>query len=51
MKIGFGSNSGIQELFRLPAAHAEVLAEPDSLNYLAPLAQIVVGAARPVHRF
>jgi 2-polyprenyl-3-methyl-5-hydroxy-6-metoxy-1,4-benzoquinol methylase len=34
--------------FRLPAAHAEVLATPDSLNYLAPLAQIVVGAARPV---
>lgn len=36
--------------FRLPAAHAEVLAEHDSLNYLAPLAQIVVGAARPVHK-
>lgn len=36
--------------FRLPAAHAEVLAEPDSLNYLAPLSQIVVGAARPVHQ-
>ena len=34
--------------FRLPAAHAEVLAEPESLNYLAPLSQIVVGAVRPV---
>lgn len=34
--------------FRLPAAHAEVLTESDSLNYLAPLAQIVVGASRPV---
>ena len=36
--------------FRLPAAHAEVLAEPESLNYLAPLSQIVVGAVRPVPR-
>ena len=35
--------------FRLPAARAEVLTEPDSLNYLAPLAQIVVGATRPVN--
>lgn len=34
--------------FRLPAAHAEVLGDPESLNYLAPLAQIVVGAAHPV---
>ena len=34
--------------FRLPAAHAEVLADPESLNFLAPLAQIVVGAAHPV---
>lgn len=35
--------------FRLPAPYAEVLVERDSLNYLAPLAQLVVGAARPVH--
>ncbi len=35
--------------FRLPAAHAEVLAERDSLNYLAPLAQLAVGAAHPIH--
>ena len=36
--------------FRLPRAHAEVLADPESLNYLAPLAQIVVGAAHPIGR-
>ena len=36
--------------FRLPAAHAEVLAEPDSLNYLAPLAQLAVGAATPISK-
>ncbi len=34
--------------FRLPAARAEVLVEQDSLNYLAPLAQLVVGATQPV---
>ena len=36
--------------FRLSEAHAEVLADTESLNYLAPLAQIVVGAANPVAR-
>ena len=32
----------------LPAGHEEVLTERDNLNYLAPLAQIVVGAVHPV---
>jgi len=35
--------------FRLPAPHAEVLAERNSLNYLAPLSQLAVGAAHPIH--
>lgn len=35
--------------FRLPPAHAEVLAAPDSLNYVAPLTQLAVGAAHPIH--
>ena len=35
--------------FGLPAPHAEVLAGRDSLNYLAPLAQLVVGATQPIH--
>jgi SAM-dependent methyltransferase len=34
--------------FRLPAPLAEVLAEQDSLNYLAPLAQLAVGAVHPL---
>jgi 2-polyprenyl-3-methyl-5-hydroxy-6-metoxy-1,4-benzoquinol methylase len=34
--------------YRLPTGHAEVLVERDSLNYLAPLAQIVVGATYPL---
>jgi SAM-dependent methyltransferase len=38
----------IDRRFRLPLAHAEVLVERDSLNYLAPLAQIAAGAVRPL---
>lgn len=34
--------------YRLPAAHREVLVERESLNYLAPLAQIAVGAVYPI---
>lgn len=34
--------------FYLPAGHAEALVEQDSLNYLAPLSRLAVGAARPV---
>lgn len=34
--------------FRLPAGHREVLVERDSLNYLAPLAQLLVGAVHPL---
>jgi SAM-dependent methyltransferase len=36
--------------FVLPPGHAEVLTDRDSLNYLAPLARLVVGAVRPLHR-
>lgn len=35
--------------YRLPSGHAEVLVERESLNYLAPLAQIAVGAVYPIH--
>lgn len=34
--------------YRLPPGHAKVLVDRDSLNYLAPLAQLVVGATRPM---
>jgi 2-polyprenyl-3-methyl-5-hydroxy-6-metoxy-1,4-benzoquinol methylase len=34
--------------FALPAAYAEVLVDQESLNYLAPLAQLVAGAVRPL---
>jgi 2-polyprenyl-3-methyl-5-hydroxy-6-metoxy-1,4-benzoquinol methylase len=36
--------------YRLPAGHREVLVDRDSLNYLAPLAQMVAGAVRPMHQ-
>ncbi|MGH4013208.1 MAG: class I SAM-dependent methyltransferase [Pseudonocardiaceae bacterium] len=32
--------------YQLPAAHAEVLTDPDSLAYLAPLARFVAGAGK-----
>ena len=35
--------------FSLPAGHAAVLADADDPNFLAPLAQITVGAVAPVH--
>jgi 2-polyprenyl-3-methyl-5-hydroxy-6-metoxy-1,4-benzoquinol methylase len=34
--------------FYLPAAHAEVLVDQDSLNYLAPLTRLVAGAVHPL---
>jgi 2-polyprenyl-3-methyl-5-hydroxy-6-metoxy-1,4-benzoquinol methylase len=40
--------SPLDRCFRLPAAHAEVLVERDSLNYLAPLSQLAVAATRPL---
>jgi len=40
--------SPTERRFRLPAAQAEVLTDADSLNYLAPLAQLGVGVTRPL---
>lgn len=34
--------------FRLPGGHDEVLADRESLNYLAPLAQVFIGAVSPI---
>jgi 2-polyprenyl-3-methyl-5-hydroxy-6-metoxy-1,4-benzoquinol methylase len=39
--------AAIERRFRIPSGHVEVLVERDSLNYLAPLAQITVGAVYP----
>jgi 2-polyprenyl-3-methyl-5-hydroxy-6-metoxy-1,4-benzoquinol methylase len=37
-----------QRRYSLPAGHAEVLTDRDSVSYLAPLAQAAVGVARPL---
>lgn len=34
----------LERRYHLPVGHREVLTEQESLNYLAPLAQIAVGA-------
>ncbi|MCB9383154.1 MAG: class I SAM-dependent methyltransferase [Bryobacterales bacterium] len=39
-----------QRRFRLPAEHAEPLADADSLNFIAPLAQVFVGAVEPLEQ-
>ncbi len=36
--------------YRLPPEHAEALTERESLNYLAPLAQLLAGAVKPIER-
>lgn len=36
--------------FYLPPGHAEVLADPESLNFVTPLAQVAVGAASPIRQ-
>jgi SAM-dependent methyltransferase len=40
-------NAG-SRLFKLPPGRAEVLTDADSLNYLAPLAQLTVGVVQPI---
>lgn len=40
--------SARERRYRLPEGRAEVLAGHDSLNYLAPLAQLVAGAVAPI---
>jgi hypothetical protein len=37
-----------ERLFSLPVGHAEVLAERESLSYLAPLAQLAAGVVAPI---
>ena len=39
---------GQERQFSLPAAHAEVLVDEESLNYLTPLAHLITGAVHPM---
>lgn len=40
--------SARERRYRLPAGHAEVLADRESIHYLAPLAQAAVGVSQPL---
>jgi 2-polyprenyl-3-methyl-5-hydroxy-6-metoxy-1,4-benzoquinol methylase len=40
--------SGAEAVFSLPPEHAEVLLDADSLNYVAPIARLIVGATSPM---
>jgi 2-polyprenyl-3-methyl-5-hydroxy-6-metoxy-1,4-benzoquinol methylase len=48
IRVADATVDAAQRRFSLPRGHAEVLVERDSLDYLAPLAQLVVGATRPL---
>lgn len=42
------TKAAVERRYHLPGGHSEVLTERESLNYLAPLAQIAVGAVYPI---
>ncbi len=48
LEVDDGAADGALRRFRLPPGHAEVLTDRESLNYLAPLTQLLVGATRPL---
>jgi 2-polyprenyl-3-methyl-5-hydroxy-6-metoxy-1,4-benzoquinol methylase len=41
--------SDAERRYAMPAGHDEVLLDEASLNYMAPMAQLVVAVARPIH--
>ncbi|MEZ5355469.1 MAG: class I SAM-dependent methyltransferase [Bryobacteraceae bacterium] len=45
-----GGETADDRRYGISAAHAEVLADPESLNYLAPMAQILNGVVRPMDK-
>lgn len=48
LKVEDEKASAQERRYRLPSGHAEVLADRESINYLAPLAQAAVGVAQPL---
>jgi SAM-dependent methyltransferase len=48
LRVAEEADAGTARRFALPAGHAEVLADPDSLNYMASLARLAVGAVHPL---
>jgi ubiquinone/menaquinone biosynthesis C-methylase UbiE len=43
------SDSDAERRYAVPAGHEEVLADANSLNHMAPMAQLVVACALPIH--
>jgi SAM-dependent methyltransferase len=50
LEVEEASLEATKRRFYLPAGHDEVLTDRDSLNFLTPLAQLVVGAVSPLSR-
>ena len=50
LEVASADDDAQKRAFALPPGHAEVLLDEDSLNYLAPLLRLLVGAASPLPR-
>ncbi|MEX0682756.1 MAG: class I SAM-dependent methyltransferase [Dehalococcoidia bacterium] len=50
LEVGAKDGDGQTRAYSLPEGHAEVLVEEDSLNYLSPFVQLLVGAVSPLPR-
>lgn len=48
LKVEDAETDAASRRFFIPDGHKEVLADPDSLYYLAPLGRLAVGATRPI---
>ncbi len=48
LQVDDASASPLERRYLLPAGHAEVLVDHNSLNYLAPLVRLMIGTVRPL---
>jgi SAM-dependent methyltransferase len=48
LELDAGSGNGAQRRYSLPAGHDEALLDETSLNYIAPIGQLLVACVRPV---
>jgi SAM-dependent methyltransferase len=49
LELDAGSGNGAERRYSLPAGHDEALLDETSLNYIAPIGQLLVACVRPVH--
>ena len=50
LEVVHGNSNATERRFRLPPGRSEALVDRDSLNYIAPLAQLIAGAVAPLDR-